>query len=329
LKQVLLFLCILIGFFSNGQVLSEKDQLFKKFTYVDVVPEKLLSTRSIVLYKENLTEEELEVAQSSFQKTGIDAVAYLETDKVIAGPDPVKTFTIYLTSRTIDYLIFFEKSGKEYSLIFVKYNNTIKLVDDPASAWKISNQNLKELLLTIFRMAISNQKKQNMLINEFPETDIFLKYFTGRRNETFTNDARNFKIAIPKWGNEKDDEELAQILKDYFPVKYEMVDPSWDERELDRRGFITVLRFVHTRGIVAKEILGYDLSQLANSLTTVYYVNGEADLKTISANETIYKFYVKHIDYGNIFMGKGWDADITWQDALKNHLQAMRENLKF
>jgi len=98
---------------------------------------------------------------------------------------------------------------------------------------------------------------------------------------------------------------------------------------LGNRGFRTVLRFVHTRGSVAKEILGYDLSQLANSLSTVYFVNGEADIKTIPANQTIYKFYVKHIEYGNIFLGKGWDADITWQDALKNHLQAMRESLKF
>lgn len=302
--------------------------MLSRLNYLDVVPEGLLSKRALVLYDESISVKELEETQLIFQQTGIDAVAYVITDYVLAGPDPLKAFTAYLTNRAVDFLIFFEKD-KDYSLTFVRYNNTKDLVDLSAPAWKQKNKSLPELLKTTYRFAISNQKKQNLLINDFPETDVPLKYFTGRRNETYTNDAVSFKIAVTRWGNEKADAELEQILKDYFPVKYELVDAKTDERDLSNRGIRTVLRFVHTRGSVAKEILGYDLSQLASSLTTVHYVNGEADLKTIPANQTIYKFYVKHIEYGNIFLGKGWDADITWQDALKNHLQAMRESLKY
>jgi hypothetical protein len=102
-----------------------------------------------------------------------------------------------------------------------------------------------------------------------------------------------------------------------------------EERELSNRGFITVLRYIHTEGEEARNVLSYDPAQLAKSLTSVVYVNGEPDLKTIPANQPVYKFYIKHIEYGNIFLGKGWDADLTWQDALRNHLLGMREALKF
>jgi hypothetical protein len=328
LKIKALFILLFISTCSFAQPSTEKDVVLKRLNYLDVIPEGLLSKRALVLYDQSLSQKELEETQKWFQQTGIDAVAYVVTDHVLAGPDPLKAFTTYLTSRAVDFLIFFEKD-KDYSLTFVRYNNSKDLVDVSAPAWKQTNSSLTEMLRTIYRFAISNQKRQNLLVNDYPETDVAIKYFIGRRNETFTSEAKSFKVAVVKWGNEKADAELEQILKEHFPVKYELVDSKLEERELGNRGFRSVIRFVHTRGSVAKEILGYDLTQLAKSLSTVHYVNGEADVKTIPASQTVYKFYVKNIEYGNIFLGKGWDADITWQDALKNHLQAMRENLQF
>ncbi len=328
LKITTLLFLLLIALASWAQPAEEKDVVIGRLTYVDGVPEGLLSTRALVLYDESLTQEELAETQKYFQQTGIDAVAYLITDHVLAGPDPLKTFTTYLTTRAINYLIFFEKE-KDYLLVFVRYNNTKDLVDAGAPAWKQTNSSLTELLKTLYRFAVSNQKKQNLLVNDFPETEVPLKYFTGLRNEKFTNDAISFKIAVAKLGNPKADAELEQILKEYFPVKYELVDAQLDDRELGKMGFRTVLRFVHTRGSVAKKILGYDLTQLAKSLTTVYYVNKEPNFKTIVASQTVYKFYVKHIEFGNIFLGKTWDGDIAWQDALKNHLVGMKIELGF
>ncbi|NJN29015.1 MAG: hypothetical protein HC819_25220 [Cyclobacteriaceae bacterium] len=140
---------------------------------------------------------------------------------------------------------------------------------------------------------------------------------------------KSFKVAVPKFGNEKEDAALEELLKEYFPVKYELVDPTLDERELEAKGFAMVLRFIHTRGMVAKAILDYDLSQMANAIASVAMVQGEAQLKTIPAEEPIYKFYIKHLEYGNLFLGNKWDADRTWQAALTNHLQLMRMDLKY
>ena len=292
------------------------------------VPDKLLSMRSIVLFEKDISQSELEETQKMFQQTGIDAIAYFSTSRVLAGPDPNMAFTKYLVTRGVGYLVFFEK-GKEYSFTFVPFNNTRELVNNGDAAWRESHASLTELLRNVYRAAIYSQKKQNLLINDVPETDVELKVFNSRRAENFTNDVKSFKVAVPKWGDEKADAELEQILKENLPGKWELVDPKLEERELSNRGFITVLLFIHTEGEEARNILDYDPAQLAKALTSVVYVNGETDLKTIPANQVIYKYYFKHIEYGNIFLGKGWDADLTWQDALRNHLLGMREALKF
>lgn len=307
---------------------SEKELLLKRVSTGNSVPDKLLSMRSIVLFDKNISQAELEETQKMFQQTGIDAIAYFSVNRALAGPDPNIAFTKYLGTRAVGYLVFFEK-GKEYSFTFVPFNNTRELVNNGDAAWRESHVSLTELLRNVYRTAIISQKKQNLLINDVPETDVELKVFNSRRAENFTNDVKSFKVAIPKWGNEKADAELEEILKENLPGKWELVDPKLDERELSNRGFITVLRFIHTEGEEARNILDYDPTQLAKSLTSVVYVNGETDLKTIPANQVIYKYYFKHIEYGNIFLGKGWDADLTWQDALRNHLMGMREALKF
>jgi hypothetical protein len=313
----------------HAQPAYEKDALLSRLSFIESVPEELLATRSIVLYDPGITQKDLEETQQAFQQTGIDAIAYFITDFMLAGADPEKAFAQYLTSRNVSFLIFLTKENQRYSFTFTRFNNTSDFVAPAATAWRQTGTVLKEVLLTIYRFALSNQKKQNFLINDFPETEIPIKYFSGRRNETYTAMVKSFKVAVPKFGNEKADAELEQILKEHFPVKYELVDPALSESDLSSRGFITVLRFVHTRGLVAKKILDYDISQMANSISSVVVVSGQAELKTIPAEETIYKFYIKHLEYGNLFLGNKWDADTSWQAALVNHLQLMRQDLKY
>jgi hypothetical protein len=328
-KEILFLVTLLIGFAAIGQPDFEKDILLGRLAYTEVVPADLLATRSVVLFDEGITQKDLEEAQTAFQQTGIDAEAYFNCDDVLAGVDPEKAFSTLLNVRQISYLIFFSKEKSEYSVTFVPYNGKGDLISVSAPAWKQKGPVLREVLLNIYRLAVSNQKKKNFLINDLPETDIPLKYFTGRRNETYTAMVKSFRVAVPKFGNDRADTALVQMLKQYFPVKYELVDPELDDRELERRGFITVLRFVHTRGRVAKKILDYDLTQMASSIASVMMVNGEAQIKTIPAEESVYKFYIKHLEYGNIFLGNKWDADQSWQIALANHLQLMRLDLKY
>jgi len=322
------FLFILLCSYSALAQSVEESELMARLNFSTTIPAELLSTRSVVLFQSSLPQKDLDECQSFFQQTGIDAVAYFDIHRMLAGHDIRKAYASYLANRGIKFLILFQKDEKGYKLIFCSFNGKKDLVDVNSTAWKQENTSLNELLRTVYRFAVSNLKKQNFLINDLPEMDITINPFTGRINESFSVEVKSFKTAIPKFGNMADDVELEAYLKGNFPLKFELVDSDATEESLYAKGFRTILRFVHARGIVAKQILGYDVTQVARSLPSAVFVNNEVQIKTIPSTEVIYKFYFKNIEYGNVFLGNKWDADLTWQDALRNHIQAYKINQK-
>jgi hypothetical protein len=107
-----------------------------------------------------------------------------------------------------------------------------------------------------------------------------------------------------------------------------MTEPGTSERDLRKQGLLYVLCYVHTRGVAAKELLGYDMSKSESALVSVTYPGDQQQLKNIPSNTPIYKFYFKHIDSGNVFFGTKWDADLTWDQALLNQLKGMNAELR-
>jgi hypothetical protein len=328
--RFLFFSFLLLSFLSgNAQPATEEDKLISRLTFGTDLPPGLLAGRSIVLYELAYTMAELQEAQKYFQEAGIDAINYLDIDYVLAGPDPSRAFLNYFSNRNINFLIVLQKNGKEYQSIITEYTGTIDFADKAHRSWKQSHASFVELLRTIYRFAISTQKKQNYLINDVPEIGFELRFFKEEPAQRFSNDVRTFKTAIPRWGNEQDDKELEAIVKEKFPVKCELVDANLTDAELANKGYRLVLRFVHTRGDAARDILGYDVAQTATSLLSTYYVDGQLKVKTVPSKKMIYKFYFKNTEYGNIFLGNKWDADETWQDAIRNHILGLRMELKF
>lgn len=306
----------------------EEANLISTLNYGLSLPQGILSQRSVVLYEYTFTQAELKEVQKYFQQAGIDAVAYFDIDYVLSGADPSRIYSNYFNKRVIKHLIILQKIGSLYQGIITEYNGTKTFADKEHVAWKQSNASLVELLRTIYRFAVSSEKKSNFLISDLPETSITMNFYLGKRDEKFSMDIRSFKVAIPRFGNEVDDEQLKRWLEENYPMKYDLVDPALKESELDAKGYRFVLRFVHTRGDVARDILGYDVSQTASSLSTNYYEDNEAKIKTIRAKKMIYKFYFKNNEYGNIFLGPHWDADETWQDALRNHILSLKKDLR-
>jgi len=326
LRLLLLLNCL--PFIALAQLAHTPESIVKNLTLTNVVPDGLLAQRAVVLFENSLSRKDLDETQKAFQQTGIDAVAYFESNRVLAGADPQQAFARHLNTRNISFIILFTKSGLTYSLTFFQFNGKASLFEGVATGWQQSHTSLKELLLTVFRLAVSNQKKQNLLINDFPETGTF-KYFDGRRNEAYTSLVKSFKVAVPSPGNEKDDAQLERILKEHMPLKYEIVNADVSESDLETKGFKTIIRFMRTSGTIAREVLEYDNSKTGTALASAAIVNNEAQLRTIPANATIYKFYVKQLEYGNLFLGNKWDADTDWQQALINHLYLMRQQLNY
>ncbi len=325
---ILISLFVLLSPAAVGQLAVSEKAWVEKLNLTSGLPEKLLSTRSVVFYDYTLTENELNDIQKSFQQTGVDPVAYYELDRLMAGKDITKTFSQYLIKREIINVLLVEKDAEGFRITVTLFNGKDTVVDPQQPAWSSSHRLLAEALKDLYRTASSQQKKQNLLINDAPETGLQINPILGNRNEFFAMDLKVDQLAVPKTGDEKTDKEIAEIFAAHYSLKYKLTEPGLAEKDLRKQGLLYVLCFVHTRGVVAKDLLGYNVSKSESALVSVTYPESQQQLKNIPSNTPIYKFYFKHIDSGNVFLGTKWDADLTWQQALQNQIKGMRAELR-
>lgn len=317
-----LFFAVSISFCSQAQSITAKLNLTQN------PPLDLLATRSVVLFDYAYTRKQLGEIQKSFQKIGIDPIAHFEIDKVFAGNDMQKAFSAYFTSRQVKYVIILEKANDVFFFTATLLGKESNLFDSGQLAWRVSNTRIDNLMLTIWQDSWRSQKKQNFLINDLPETDIFVDPFKGRRGAYYAIDLRVDNLAVIKFGNEQMDKELEQFFLDNYPLKYKIVEAGSNEQELRKQGFHYVLRFVHTRGVIAREVLSYDLSKEEKNYVSITFPTGQLQLKVIPREKVIYKFYFRHIDTGNVYLGTKWDADDTWLQALRNHVLAFKQEAR-
>ena len=315
-----------MSFWAQAQIPVGQDELLSRLNAGTQLPQKLLSTRSVVFYPYTMSVKELEMCQDFFQRAGIDAVIYLESDFLAAGRDASVALAEYLNAREISHILIFQKNDG-YGLFAAEYNKMATLFELNQSAWFKREEKLEALLQGLFRLANSSLQRENMLINEYPERAMPLNVFKGRRSEFFAIDLKVDPLAIPKFGDEEMDRELEEIMKSY-PYKYKLTDPRLSEPQIRQDGSYYVLRFVYARDKAAQNILGYDATKSQSAIVSVTYPEDKPHLKNIPANAMVYKFYFKHIDSGNIFLGTKWDADLTWQEALINQIKAFKAELR-
>ena len=196
--------------FLNGvsQVFDEEKQFLNRLTSSSALPEKLLSTRTAVFYTYTITPKQLDEIQQSFQKSGIDATVYFETDALLAGKDITAAFAAYLTKRDITNLVFFQKNEKGYKAFITVFNTKATIVEENQYAWVAEDALLSELTTKIYRATGGGLKRQNMLINDYPEKDLTINPILGRRSDFFAMDMKVDELSIPKTGDEAHDKEL-------------------------------------------------------------------------------------------------------------------------
>jgi hypothetical protein len=310
-------------------------QFYKQNEWIDqldlkgALPEKLLSTRSALFYSYTLTQKELENTQDYFQRTGIDAVACFELDRLMAGKDITRAFSDYFNKREITNLIFLEKRGQDFRLVATTVNGKETVWEPGQTAWSAAHRLLTEVLKELYLTAVNSQKKQNLLISDFPETGLAINPILGRRNEFYAIDVKVDPLAIPKFGDPDMDRELEQIIQNNYPLKYKLTEPGVPEKDLRKQGYLYVVCFVNTRNGVAKDLLGYSTNPTETAQVSVTYPDGPQQVvKTIPSAQPVFKVYFKHIDSGNVFLGGKWDADLTWQQALLNYIRGLKVELR-
>ncbi|MEQ8362092.1 MAG: hypothetical protein RH948_04430 [Cyclobacteriaceae bacterium] len=299
-----------------------------RLVITDRVPEDLLAKRSCVFYSSNFSDEELESIQGSFQQSGVDAVVYLKSALVFAGADVTQKIADFLIKREIEFIVLISKRGNNYSFLFTSFNANKEFVNNGQPGWEVQNTNLKEALQTIYRSTVNSQPIKNLLINSYPEKNFPIDIIEGRRSDFFAIDLKVDKLAVPWFKDAATDSLLAQFFKENYPFSYGMTEPGLDAKELRNNGFHYVLSYVHTEGLIARDILGYQNTTNESAIASVTYPNGSLQLKTIPAETPVYKFYFKHLVSGNVFLGTKWDGDTTWLAALRNHVKGFKAELK-
>ncbi|HEY8512999.1 MAG TPA: hypothetical protein VIL31_13660 [Cyclobacteriaceae bacterium] len=310
-----------------AQAFQTEEQFLSSLTPNGPLPEKLLATRTVVLYPPALTWKEMQSIQQSFADTGIDAIGWFDMDMLLAGADASRSLALYLTRRNVGHLVFVQKSADGYRFLITPFNSKPSFVDPGQSAWTAEHKELAELLKHVYRTAANSLTRQNFLINSHPEANLAINPIVGRRSEFFAIDLKVDQLAVPKFGDEALDARLAELFATY-PFKYQLTEPGMSERELRSKGFLYILRFVHARGSIARQLLGYDANKEASEFTSVAFDGTEPITKTLPADAKVFKFYFKHIESGNVFLGTKWDADSSWDQALWNHLMAFKSELK-
>jgi len=119
-----------------------------------------------------------------------------------------------------------------------------------------------------------------------------------------------------------------ELIMSKYPYQFQIVPYDYDEKKLLSKGFQFVLMSVNTSGAEARQLLGYPFDNKVNELITMKKNElGELEIESHPVQQTVFKYYIKHINSGDIYLGEQWDADGTWAEALTNHLNALMEKL--
>ncbi len=327
LKMKLVVALVLSSVCVLGQAYQPASAILESLVEGGALPEKILSARTVVLYTSNLTPKEVNTIHDQLVQTGIDAIAYFETDRVFAGADVTLAFNQYFSKREIDNFVIVEKMPSAFRITTCLYSGDQKIIDPVKAVWRAQHEKLPEALRILYSTALNTYKKQNMLINDVPETDLVIPVIEGRRTEAFASDLKVDRLAVQKFGDEALDRELEEIMKTY-PFKYGMVESTIPEPDLRRQGYFYILRFVYSRGPVAKQLLGYEVNPGETAFVSISFDNGAERIKTIPSDTPVFKFYTRQIQFNNVYLGTRWDADVTWQQALNNFISGMKKTMR-
>jgi hypothetical protein len=331
------------------------------------LPKDLLNTKTVAIVSMNLDNEDksrgdwrqfAKEAHFYVRRLGIDAVVYYYVDDLISGHDAKRAISEKMVERGVNNILMLSHDNingrKQYLGVIAPFNQQPSFVAQNQNAWKSQTSDLEILFRNLAR-AIENAglERENLMILETPEYFRYADILPGRRMETFNTDLRIDRIAVPLFDQvppiestagidskmsqaiKKANEEVAhknsmleQIMTTY-PYKYKIVPYQYNEKEYLTQGFQFVLMQITSSAKEVRLMLGYDDNDEVKEITSITVDEyGKTINKTIPIETTVTKFYVRHINSGEVFLGEQWDADAAWNDALRNHLNNLMGKLK-
>jgi len=303
-------------------------------------------------------------AHEYFKMIGVDPVAYVYLDDVYAGIDATKKYVEHFKKREIKYIIILSrvyikiknKESLRNVIAITPFSNDDRIIANGQQAYKDQNKDLENLMKKLYGITIrKDYVKTNHLIIDQPEFYGGLPLITGRRNMSYPMDLRVDKLAVPKFEeapipanrpggmiNNKIAEEVEKYNNsverlnfeldrhfENYQWKYELIEYNPNEQELWRQGFLYILMRVNSSGRILKEMLEYERNDSETEyITLLKKPDGSFTLRTIPVDAPVHKFYIRSLARNEVYVGESWDADETWQDALKNFLNNLTDKLK-
>ena len=335
-----------------------KDLLFtKSAAFVSVLPKGGTSLRGDW---KKLAQE----AHKIFRQAGIDAVAYYNLEDVEAGTDASATLAQELKKREIKNIIVItqvmirigNKDSERYAILITPFNGENTFISHGQQAWKTVEKTSEKLLDQVYKsVAKSGLAKENHLISDVPEFFAGAKdMIRGKRFEGFAPDLKLDKLAVPKFQEiavpdnrpgglanknlekevekanarvPRDNRSLEAVMQEY-PYEYGPVDyDPTKEDALRTAGYQYVLLRLHSTGEHIKMMLEYDIQADETDYVTLMKDGAKMTLRTIPKDAPVYKYYIKHIYSGDVYLGTPWDADEAWEHALGHYITNMKKEL--
>lgn len=322
------FLLLLLTLLLLGPVQAQQSPA-AQLTVNQQLPAELLKSRSVVIINTagpgGATQERWEVLakelHESLRHIGVDPVAYYELGNVLSGPDATTGFLKDFQLRQIQNVLFVEKQGG--LTLTVAPIGKKALVDPGTAAWKASGGSAQEVVQALYQAASSaSLHLSNFLVPEGPE----LFYTTDnvtikKRFFSYPLDIKFDKLAIPAYSILKhqggDSLSAVKAIMQQYPYEWGITEAGTPEETLRmKQGYPYVLLYLHTAQDNIRRFL-------------TYAPDKEAPLELQSGPDPgmpVYKFYIRHIPTGDVYVGSSWDAATDWQIALANFLQGLRKD---
>lgn len=280
-----------------------------------------------------------ERAHKAFVTMGIDAVFYINHYSLVVSDKSKKSFRDLFSLRRIENLIFLTQTDLGYEIMMGDYSGTTAFMSTESPVFYYQNSQLYDLLLQVGReIKRADYTQENLLIPERPNflsgisivEKSLLKNYPGilRRSKLVAERFEKMPIAEDSKPEvkEKIDAYNAAIeeknkkfeeLMEGYPYEYEFIDPMSDE-DLLRNRYQFVLRSISGQASTLREMLNYEVSRSETDyVSTIPVMPDQTRAKPIPRESLVHKFYIKQNISKNIHVGV-WDADVTWEDALKN-----------
>ena len=302
----------------------------------------------------------VEEAHPVLAKAGIDLVGYYFYDDVYSGKEVQEAFAASWKKRGVGHILLMIKSeinnsknGTRYLLLATPFNGEASLMTEGQAAWKKSSKKFDNVLGDIAKAA-NKLTKNNLLVASAPEYFNDVKLLNGQRVESYYTDLKLGKLAVPTFAGadlpgkrpgglvntliknrleqaeaqaNSYNAELTNLFKGY-KFDYGLVDKNSSDKDLMMAGYSYVLHSIRTSGISIKRFLNYAVDEEDEHYITVKVINGKPTMRYIPAKAPVYKYYIKNLKTGNVYLGKNWDADETWQESIKNMIYNIGQELK-